>query len=143
MCRLPLTFLFLSLLTAANATEEIAEPPAPDLRNIVVAGPYCGVYSLYACLDVFGEHPPMEELLTTEFIGSFKGSTAKELIIAAEKYGLHGECYGNMTRWQLFDAKEPMILHFRGSNDSNFNHYRNVSIFRGGYREWSAENPKP
>ena len=99
------------------------EKPLPDLKDIVVAGPYCGVYSLYACLDVFSKQPPMEELLTTEYVGSFRGSTAKELIAAAEKFGIHGKCYGNMSWRQLFDAQEPMILHFRGSNDTSFNHW--------------------
>ena len=116
-------FIAISLNIIVNATDESSEPPLPDLKNIVVAGPYCGVYSLHACLDAFGISPPIEELLTAEYIGSFRGSTAKELIVAAGKYGIYGECYGNMTWRQLFDVKEPMILHFRGSNDTNFNHW--------------------
>ena len=119
MYRLLLTFLFVPYVVVATESEL----PLPDLKEIVVAGPYCGVYSLYACLDVFGIHPSMEELLTPEYVGSFRGSTTKELIAAAEKYGIQGKVYGNMTWWQLLDAKEPMILHFRGGNRTDFNHW--------------------
>ena len=114
-------FLFCTITLAEESPE--AAPPLPDLKNIVVAGPYCGVYSLYACLNVFGIQSPMEELLTAEYVGSHRGSTSNELIAAAEKYGIHGKSYGNMTWRQLFDTKEPMILHFRGGNHTDFNHW--------------------
>ncbi len=105
------------------ADEAKTDAPLPDLKNIVVAGPYCGVYSLYACLDALDIHPPMNELLLPEYVGSFRGSTDKELIAAAQKYGIHGKCYGNMTWRQLVGGKKPMILHFRGGNDRDFNHW--------------------
>jgi len=119
----PLCLLFCTICFAEEPITPDANPPLPELKEIVVAGPYCGVYSLYACLDTFGIRPPMEELLTTEYVGSHRGSTTKELIAAAEKYGIHGKSYGNITWRQLFDAKEPMILHFRGGNHSDFNHW--------------------
>lgn len=106
-----------------TASEQPLKPPLPDLKDIVVAGPYCGVYSLYACLGALDKRPPMEELLTTEFVGSLSGSTAEELIAAAEKQGIYAKCYGNMTWRQLFEAAEPMVLHFRGSGDRDFNHW--------------------
>ena len=118
-----LCFLLCAVGLADGPIAPEAELPSPDLKEIVVAGPYCGVYSLYACLDVFGIRPPMEELLTPEFVGSHRGSTTKELIAAAEKYDIRAKSYGNMTWRQLFDVKEPMILHFRGGNHSDFNHW--------------------
>jgi rhodanese-related sulfurtransferase len=95
----------------------------PDLKDIVVAGPYCGIYSLCACLDAFGKKPLPQELLTPDYVGSYRGSTAEELVKAAEKQGLYGKCYANMSWRRLQEIKEPMILHFRGSNNSQFNHW--------------------
>lgn len=115
--------LVLCTAIAAVAAESETKPALPDLKDVVVAGPYCGIYALYACLDVFGKQPPIEELLKTEYLGSIHGSTAKELIAAAKKYGIHGISYGNMTWRQLLDAKEPMILHFRGGSNGDFNHW--------------------
>ena len=78
-------FPLCTIVSAEESVQPDEKPLLPDLKEIVVAGPYCGVYSLYACLDVFGIHPPMVELLTTEYVGSFQGSTAEELIAAAER----------------------------------------------------------
>jgi rhodanese-related sulfurtransferase len=95
----------------------------PELKNIVVAGPYCGIYSLAVCLDAFGKTYSLDELLQPDYIGSFRGSTNDELVKAAEKYNLYGKCYANMYWQQLKEVKEPMILHFRGSSNSEFNHW--------------------
>jgi rhodanese-related sulfurtransferase len=95
----------------------------PDLKNIIVAGPYCGIYSLCACLDTYNIRPPVPELFVPDFVGSYRGSTAEELIKGAEKYGVHGKCYYNMTWRQLQEIEDPMILHFRGGGSSEFNHW--------------------
>ena len=112
---LKIAALFAALFAVLFCTSILAEDekPLPDLKNIVVAGPYCEVYSLHACLDVFGQQPPMEELLTSEYVGSFIGSTAAELIAAAEKYGIHGECYVNpplvrSSDWHTLCRNRPM-----------------------------------
>lgn len=53
----PLTLILVSWMSVTTAaSESLTEPPFPDLKNRVVAGPYCGIYSLYACLDVFGKN---------------------------------------------------------------------------------------
>jgi ABC-type bacteriocin/lantibiotic exporter with double-glycine peptidase domain len=104
-------------------SNEKADEVLPDLKNIVVAGPYCGIYSLAACLDVLGKDYSLHELLKPDYVGSFRGSTNEELIKAAEQYGLHGKCYANMFWQQLKEVKEPMILHFRSSGNSEFNHW--------------------
>lgn len=112
-----------ALISSLSAEKINEKTTLSELKNIVVSGPYCGIYSLYACLDACNKKPPIEELLVPEYVGSFRGSTAEELIKAAEKYGLQGKCYANMTWRQLQNAKGPMILHFRGSGDSDFNHW--------------------
>ncbi|MDR1478868.1 MAG: hypothetical protein LBJ00_07995 [Planctomycetaceae bacterium] len=119
----PVTVFFLAFFVPLFANEKKTDDSLPDLKNIIVAGPYCGVYSLVTCLDAFGKMYSIQELLQPEYIGSFRGSTNNELIKAANKYGLYGKCYANMAWWQLKDIREPMILHFRGTGDSEFNHW--------------------
>ena len=112
------------LLGTLGLTDEPTEPLLPELKEIEVAGPYCGIYSLIAVLDTFGIHPPLEELLVPEFVGSFQGSSNTELIKAAEKYNLYGKTYGGLTWQELKASKSPMILHFRSTYaDSRFNHW--------------------
>jgi rhodanese-related sulfurtransferase len=95
----------------------------PELKNLVVSGQYCGVHSLYVCLDVFGKKVDIRSLLAPQYISSNRGSTAEDITNAAREYGIHSQCYGNMTWHQLLTIREPMILHFRGSGDSSFNHW--------------------
>jgi rhodanese-related sulfurtransferase len=119
-----LCFLLCTVAFAEESTKPEAKPLLPDLKEIVVSGPYCGIYSLIAVLDTFGIHPELEELLTSEFVGSFQGSSNTELIRAAETYGLYGKTYGGLTWRELQSAKSPMILHFRSTYaDSQFNHW--------------------
>ncbi|MDR1491652.1 MAG: hypothetical protein LBT05_02865, partial [Planctomycetaceae bacterium] len=96
----------------------------PDLKEIEVSGPYCGIYSLIACLEIYGIRVDLESLLAPEYVGSFQGSSNEELIAAAEKQGLHGKTYGNLTWRDLQKSKTPMILHVRSSYaDQKFNHW--------------------
>ena len=118
-----LSCFLLCTITLAEEPSE-AKPLLPDLKEIEVSGPYCGIYSLIAILDTFGMHPDLEELLAPEFVGSFKGSSNKELEQAAEKYGLRGKSYSGLTWQELQASKSPMILHFRSTYaDSQFNHW--------------------
>ena len=113
--------LFMFLCGVVIAEEE---PLLPALKEIKVSGPYCGVYALVACLDTFDIDLNIEELLVSEFIGSFEGSSNVELIKAAEKFGLHGKTYSGLTWQELAASKSPMILHFRSTySDSKFNHW--------------------
>jgi|GEM_PF-1416420 len=117
-------FLFCSFCWAEETTQPEAKPLLPDLKEIVVSGPYCGIYSLIAILDTFGIHPNDVELLVPEFVGSFQGSSNKELESAAEKYGLHAKTYSGLTWRELQASKSPMILHFRSTSaSSDFNHW--------------------
>jgi len=117
------TVLLFALFCACVLAQE-ENPLLPDLREIVVSGPYCGIYSLIAILDIFDIHPPIEELLTPEFVGSFQGSSNLELEKAAEKYGLYAKTYSGLTWRELKASKNPMILHFRSTlANADFNHW--------------------
>ncbi|MDR0608664.1 MAG: hypothetical protein LBG58_00965 [Planctomycetaceae bacterium] len=114
-------FLFLfGIVVAEEQTDNLTQP---DLKNIITLGPYCGIYSLCACLETLDKKVQIKEILTPDYVGSFRGSTAEELIKAAEKYDIHGKCCANLTWRQIKDAKNPMILHFRDGNNSEFNHW--------------------
>ena len=117
-----LTMLLLVLISGVASAEE--KPSLSDLREVEVSGPYCGIYSLIACLDTFNIHPNLEELLVPEFVGSFEGSSNAELIQAAEEYGLHGKTYSSLTWQELKESNSPMILHFRSTYaDNKFTHW--------------------
>ena len=119
-----LCLLLCSVTFAEESPVSEAKTPLPDLREIEVAGPYCGIYSLFAILDTFNTHPDIAELLTPEFVGSFKGSSNTELEKASEKYGLYAKTYGGLTWQELKTSRSPMILHFRSSSaSSEFNHW--------------------
>ncbi len=65
----------------ASAKQESPVIPVPSKAS----GPYCGVYSLYACLGALGKTPNFVDLLKVEYIGSARGSSFAELIRAAEE----------------------------------------------------------
>jgi len=147
-----IAFLLCSLCWAEEANEAGVKPSLPDLKEIPVAGPYCGIYSLLAILDTFGIQPDIKELLTPEFVGSFQGSSNKELEKAAEKYGLYAITYSGLTWQELQASKSPMILHFRSTSaNSDFNHWVAYLGVDGGkariidlpHRMTSTSSPSP
>lgn len=116
--------LTLFSVSADETIPAVEKPRLPELREIEVSGPYCGIYALIAVFDTFDIHPAIEELLVPEFVGSYQGSSDAELIKAAEKYGLHGRAYAGLTWEQLKNTTSPFILHFRSTYaDSKFNHW--------------------
>lgn len=116
-------FMALSCKGAQGDETEVVGVP-PDLRNMVVSGPYCGVYSLIACLRVYDVHPDIKSLLSPEYIGSFRGSTSREIVEAIESQRFYGKAYSNLSWHELKSAQKPMILHVRNSlSDSKYNHW--------------------
>ena len=96
----------------------------PELKTQLAYGPYCGIYSLFICLDSLGVKTDVENFVSPEFVGSYKGSDAKELIDAAEKSGAYAEVFANLTQQELYRIKNPMILHFRSHwGDGGYNHW--------------------
>lgn len=96
----------------------------PALRDSRVSGPYCGIYSLYVCLSALGIETRPASFVSPKYVGSFRGSSARELIDAAEDFGAHAECFSNLTHRELRLVQTPMILHMRGNQtDADFNHW--------------------
>ncbi|GHT27456.1 hypothetical protein FACS18942_06810 [Planctomycetales bacterium] len=96
----------------------------PELKELEVSGPYCGIYSLLAVLDTFDKHPDIKTFFVPEYVGSHKGSSNVELVKAAEANGLYAKTYGGLTWRELKTTTIPMILHFRSSfADEKYNHW--------------------
>lgn len=96
----------------------------PQLRDNRAGGPYCGINSLYVCLSAVGIETKLEDYVSTKYVGSFQGSSAKELLDAAKDFGVEAECFSHLTYRELQRAQTPMILHMRSSwADGGFNHW--------------------
>ncbi|MDR2410752.1 MAG: hypothetical protein LBE13_21940 [Bacteroidales bacterium] len=120
-----LFFVFLMMtFLIAKADEPLDNIFLPELKEVEVSGPYCGIYSLITILDTFDKHPDIKTLLVAEYIGSFKGSSNEELVKAAQDNGLFAKTYAGLTWRELKTALSPMILHFRSSfADEKYNHW--------------------
>jgi hypothetical protein len=115
-----MTFLFVKSEEQSRADDMML----PELKEIEVSYPYCGIYSLVTILGTFDKHPDIKTLLIPEYIGSFKGSSNEELVKAAESNGLYAQTYGGLTWHELKTVTSPMILHFRNSfADEKYNHW--------------------
>lgn len=88
---------------------------SPRLQQQTVSGPYCGVYSLLACLTALDFRVASEALFSPHYIGSMRGSTAGELIRAVEHCGAYGKVLTGLTVSDLNRSGRPMILHMRPS----------------------------
>lgn len=97
--------------------------PAPAVAETVgtnqesgrefAGGPYCGVYSVYAALRTLGVELRFEDLLKHEYIGSYDGSTARELKRAVEDFGAHAQVIEGLRGACLRGSSSPIILHVR------------------------------
>lgn len=115
----------------------------PVLKNNQVRGPYCGVNSLYACLTALGMQTEPADYIKTKYIGSFQGSSAKELIEASQDFGAKAESLSHLSHRELRSINFPMILHVRGSRtNGNFNHWVAFLGFENG-RVRIADAPLP
>lgn len=138
-----LAFLVLALVCSAAGTEDglsqsrqqetgkpnggsksANEGVVPELVEPTNSGPYCGIYSLYVCLSALGIETRPGDYVATEYVGSYRGSTAKELVDAATDFGSHAECYSGLTIRELKRVDTPVILHMRSSwEDADFTHW--------------------
>jgi rhodanese-related sulfurtransferase len=88
------------------------------------SGPYCGIYCVHAGARAMGKQGDFRDLLTTEYVSSFKGSTATDLDKAAGRYGLKTKAYQHMTLTQLRTLTSPAILHMRSPGSARrFSHW--------------------
>lgn len=109
---------------AAQADRLDNRATLPQLSDNRVSGPYCGIYSLYVCLSALGIETRAADYVSTKYIGSFRGSSAEELIGAAKDFGAQAECFSHLTHCELRRVQTPLILHMRGSwANAGFNHW--------------------
>jgi len=76
---------------------------------------YCGIYCVYAALDVCGRDVPFESLLEPEYVSGYRGSTNGDLCRALDDHGLYGSVVGGIGVAGLKLASTPIILHVRSS----------------------------
>jgi len=113
-------------------TPVLADDALMELKTPLVSGPYCGIHSLYFCLDSLGIKIEFVDFVSTRFVGSPQGSSAGELIDAAQHFGAHAEVFSNLTQAELYRIKQPMILHVRSTwENSGYNHWIAFLGFEG------------
>jgi rhodanese-related sulfurtransferase len=119
--------LFVGLLAAtdqtptAAAADTNAEKTDVELRS---AGPYCGLYSIYAALKFEGKQVQFNDLLKPKYIGDSKGSSLAELQQAAQDFGLQTAIVGNLNTDVLRHIAEPVVLHVKANADaSEYDHF--------------------
>lgn len=109
---------------AVTQGHDNSRTPLPQLEEIKSGGPCCGVYSLMACLESINVNYDIKKLINPEFVSSSRGSSAAELIKAAEASQAHARAFVKMSVANLWSAKFPLILHVRGNGaDRNYLHW--------------------
>ena len=142
--RCTLSLLFLTLLLAyTSGSDDLADESLPELKARRTGGPFCGIHALYVCLDSLGIKTNFEEFVSTRFVGTPNGSSAKELIDAAEHFGAHAQVFANLTQNELYRIKQPMILHIRSTwENDGYNHWVAFLGFEG-HRARILDHPRP
>lgn len=104
------------------------------LTDSQASGPYCGVYSLLACLRSVGIEVDIRQLWTVEFIGSVRGSSAAELVRAAEGCGASAVAFKNLGPRELARSTTPMLIHLRSNwSNADYNHWVAFLGFEGDH----------
>jgi rhodanese-related sulfurtransferase/predicted double-glycine peptidase len=85
---------------------------AADRREFA-GGPYCGVYCLWTILNIYQKPVDFKDLLCNEYVGSLNGSSAEELLRAANDFGLQAVAMEQLTAGSLRAIDRPVILHVR------------------------------
>src|SRR5689334_845088 len=83
------------------------------------AGPYCGIYCLYAASRWLDKPIPFERLLNPRYIGSMEGSSLPELQQAALENGLNALVIKDLSGRDVRKSKFPLILYVK-SNPAAF-----------------------
>jgi len=100
-----------------------AVTPSPSVVR-KQSGSICGLYCLYAAMQLSGHEVEPSELFKLEYVGSAKGSSLGELRNAAEDNGLYAEPIGKLTGRELHNCHYPVILHVKLTATSmDYNHY--------------------
>jgi hypothetical protein len=75
------------------------------------AGPYCGIYCVYAALRAVGISTDFAQLTASEYVGSHQGSSAIELQAAIRNAGGDAKIVSGMSAASLRFSTQPIILH--------------------------------
>jgi len=122
----PVSFLVVVVLGLVPHTftyAQAAPKPIPQGKGLS-AGPYCGVYCVYAAVKLAGHTVSIESLLKPEYIGSSKGSTFAELANACKANGLHTMYLENLATEDLRRCAYPVILHLKsGETAGRYDHF--------------------
>lgn len=90
---------------------------------------YCGVYAVYGAASALKVSADFETLLDTQYVSTLAGSTADDLVRAADRCGLHAEKLGSLGVSALQRAHTPLILHV--SSVGQFGVYDHWMLFLG------------
>ena len=89
----------------------------------IMKEPYCGVVAVYAASRVLGVEGKLVDLITEEYISSRQGSSIYDLKKAIEYMGMFALPVEKYTTDILRKSPYPIILHVRGKNQKEYNHY--------------------
>jgi hypothetical protein len=92
-------------------------------------GPFCGVYAMLAVFKVLEVDCEPEVVITSNYIGSHRGSSAKELASLANDFGLECVVSRGLNMQHLRFSTVPMVLHMRP--DSTMDSYQHWVAFLG------------
>ena len=84
----------------------------------------CGAANLAMIMAYYGKHIPLTKV-REECGVSRDGTTAKKIMLAAQKYGLNAKCYKYETDEIMQSGVFPSIIHW------NFNHFVVLCGFKG------------
>jgi rhodanese-related sulfurtransferase len=100
-----------------------------------VQGPMCGIYSTCRALTILGFDVKPDDLWSTKFIGSSKGSSPDELVAAVKKVGGTATIRVNMSYTELLALEMPLIANVRRTPyQKQFDHWVCVINSRDGLR---------
>ncbi|MCP4541059.1 MAG: hypothetical protein GY832_28315 [Chloroflexi bacterium] len=109
---------------AEEISSDDSQAGEPALREMVSSGPYCGIYSLQACLNALAISVDPKDLVSPDYIGSSEGSSGAELLEAVKACGAHARGFTQFGTAELKRAGGPMILHLRSNwQDRGYNHW--------------------
>lgn len=124
---LSFALMFVLVLPSAACADR---PEAEDvkthrgLQEHPASGPYCGVKSVFACISSLGLETEFSTYVDPRFIGTYRGSSANELVQCAESHGVNAKVISHATENDLRRSAAPMVLHVRSPfGGLDYNHW--------------------
>lgn len=102
---------------AADTTDEFRQHSSYNAPG------YCGVVCLYALAEMFEKKTSLLDFIEAKYLTSPFGSSAKDLLLAAEDNGLDSELVGGLSVGNISKLKVPAILHVRPRGYDEFVHW--------------------